>query len=261
MSFPQGFSHSRADQADGLRRLFAGRRQQVVPVVANAQVGCTGILLERLSLAFAELGAHALVVDAADAAPAPHELVDIDLPACIERLGRGVSYLAARGLVRRHVNTRGSSEAWLAAVEQAAPYADVIIVHAEARDLCRLLGAREVCPVLQATLESASLTDAYASMKLLSQRLGLMAFDLLVGMQAGPKRAQRVAERLASCADNFIGAVLRSHAAIDRDEPLDRPASPQLSRLAADQLTGLAGCATLALSPTDVGAGMAMSLE
>jgi flagellar biosynthesis protein FlhG len=254
-------SSMRTDQADGLRRLFAGRRQQLVPVAANAQVGCSGVLLERLSLAFAELGGHALVVDAADSGPLPNELVDIDLAACIERLGPGVSYLAARGLPRRHVDTRGSSAHWLAEVERASPFADVLIVHAEARDLCRLLGTREVCPVLQATLDSASLTDAYASMKLLSQRLGLKAFDLLVGMQAGPKRAQRVAERLGSCADNFLGAVLRSYAAIDRDEPLNRPAPPLLSRLAADQLTGLAGGATLALSPAAAGPRHAMSLE
>jgi hypothetical protein len=258
-SYPPSSMH--ADQADGLRRLFAGNRQQLVPVVANAQVACSGVLLERLSLAFAELGAHALVVDAADAAPKPHELVDIDLPACIERLGPGVSYLAARGLPRRHVNTRGSSEAWLGNVEQAAPFADVLIVHAEARDLCRLLGAREVCPILQATLDSASLTDAYAAMKLLSQRQGLMAFDLMVGMQSGPKRAKRVAERLASCADSFLGAVLRSYAAIDRDEPLNRPAPPLLSRLAADQLTGLAGGANLALLPAHAGSQAALSLE
>jgi hypothetical protein len=236
-----------SDQADGLRRLFADHRPQIVPVAANPHVPCGAVLLERLSLAFAELGAHALVVDAADTSPVAHELVDIDLPACIERLGSGVSYLAARGLPRRHVNTRGSSEAWLSTVEQAAPLADVIIVHAEARDLCRLLGAREVCPVLMATLESVSLTEAYAAMKLLSQRLGLMAFDLLVGHSARPRRALRVAERLASCADNFLAAVLRGHAAVDTDQALTDPAPDALNRLATDQLTGLAGSARFAL--------------
>jgi flagellar biosynthesis protein FlhG len=80
-------------------------------------------------------------------------------------------------------------------------------------------------------------------------------------MRGGPQRARRVAERLASCADNFLGAVLRTHASIDRDEPLNRPASPMLSRLAADQLTGLAGGATLALLPAHAGHRPALSLE
>jgi hypothetical protein len=199
------------------------------------------------------------VVDAADSSPPADELVDMDLAGCIERLGPGVSYLAARGLPRRHVNTRGSSEAWLAAVEQAAPQADVIIVHAEARDLCRLLGAREVCPVLMSTLESVSLTEAYVAMKLLSQRLGLMAFDLLVGNSARPRRALRVAERLAGCADNFLAAVVRGHAAIDIDAPLTRAAPEALHRLATDQLTGLAGSARFALPATATGAMVAQS--
>lgn len=261
MSAYSSSSGSQADQADGLRRLFAANRPQVVPVVANPQVACGAVLLERLSLAFSELGAQTLVLDAADTSPPAQELIDIDLPACIERLGPGMAYLAARGLPRRHVNTRGSSEVWLNSVEQAAPFADVIIVHAEARDLCRLLGTREVCPVLMAGLESVSLTEAYAAMKLLSQRSGLMAFDLMVGMSARPRRAQRVAERLASCADDFLAAVLRNWAPVDRDEPLNRPAPPALRRLAADQLTGLAGSARFAL-PTDAAArGISPSLD
>ncbi len=237
------------DQADGLRRLFGGSSQRLVPVVHNPHVVCSGVLMERLSLAMAELGARILVVDAADNAPAAHELVDIDLPACIERLDDHVAYFAARGLPRRHVDMRGSSEAWLAAVEQAAPWADVIVLHAGARDLARMCGPREISPILLATVESPSLTDAYASMKLLSQRLGLRVFDLLVGMQARPRRAAAVGDRLATCADNFLGAVLRACVPVDRTEPLNQPASEPLSRLAAQQMLGLAGAGELALLP------------
>jgi flagellar biosynthesis protein FlhG len=63
----QNFDDAPADQADGLRRLFAnGRRQRLVPVAFNAHVDCTPVLLERLAGAFVELGAHTLVIDAAD---------------------------------------------------------------------------------------------------------------------------------------------------------------------------------------------------
>jgi flagellar biosynthesis protein FlhG len=245
------FSHSfkGSDQADGLRRLFAAPRQQIVPVAANRQVDCAGVLMERLSLAFSNLGAHVFVIDAADSSPQPHELVDIDLPSCIERLGSGVHYLAARGLPRRHVNT------------ECVPQADVVIVHAEARDLCRLLGRREVAPVLLSELSSESLTEAYASMKLLSQRCGLMAFDLLVGMASRPRRAERVADRLASCADNFLSAVLRSWAPVDRDLPITAPVSTELERLAANQLTGLEGHSALSLPAAGAGRGLALALD
>lgn len=225
------------DQAEGLRRLFAaGRRQRLVPVAFNAHVDCTPVLLERLAGAFTELGAHTLVVDAADSAPRANAMAEIDLPAAIESLGANMSYLAARGLPLRHVNSRGSCEAWLSAVETAAPQADVLLLHANARDLVRLLGRREVRPVLTTTLDPASLTDAYTSMKLLAQRSGLMTFDLLTGMAGAPRAAQRIAERLASCADSFLGAVVREAVWLDRRDPLDAPATPALARLAANQL-------------------------
>lgn len=238
----------RSDQADGLRRLFQTQRQQVLPVVANVHTPHAAVLLERLSLALAELGARVLVVDAADNAPHPHEMVDIDLAAAIEPLGAGVSYLAARGLPRRHVNTRGSSQAWLNTLEQASPGTDVILLHAQASDLSRMLGEREVCPVLVCGLDSASLTDAYAAMKVLSTRLGLRAFDLLVAGTERQRAAQRMAERLASCADNFLGAVLRARVPVNCHESPDEPVSLALSRLAADQLMGPAGAAEMAPS-------------
>lgn len=228
------------DQADGLRRLFpAGRRQRLVPVAFNAHADGTPVLLERLAGAFIELGARTLVVDAADSAPRANALAEVDLAAAIEPLGPGMAYLAARGLPLRHVNSRGSCEAWLGAVEAAATDVDVILLHANARDLVRLLGRREVRPVLVTTLDPASLTDAYASMKLLAQRSGLMTFDLLTGMTGTPKAAQRIAERLASCADSFLGAVVREAVWLDRREPVDAPATPALSRLAAHQLADI----------------------
>lgn len=232
-AYPQ---RSPADQADGLRRLFAGSRQRIVPLVANPHVERTSVLLERLSSALAELGATTLVVDAADTSPEASEMAEIDLPACIEPLGSQVHYLAARGLPLRHVNARGSSEAWLAAVESAAPRADAIVLHANARDLVRLLGRRPVRPVLMASLDGAGLTDAYTSMKLLAQRAGLLTFDLLADVQDGPRRALRVAERLAQTGDSFLGSVLRTFAGVDCSRPLDAPLETALIRLATEQL-------------------------
>jgi flagellar biosynthesis protein FlhG len=232
-------AHGLRDQADGLRRLFAGARQCIVPVVQNAHVAGAGVLLERLTAAFTDLGARTLVVDAGDAAPLPHELAQIDLPACIEALSPGVSYLAARGLPLRHVDARGSCAAWLSAVEDAAPQADVIVLHAGASDLARLLGNRTARPVLMLSGDSDSLTDAYASMKFLSQRSKLMVFDLLLAC-ADPSRATRrrlslVAERLTGCADAFLGTVMRECVLV-AGAPLGAPASLALRRLATDQL-------------------------
>jgi len=246
---------SAADQADGLRRLFAGTRQRIVPLVANGQVEQPGVLLERLTSALAELGASVLVVDAADTSPAAHELVDMDLPGCIEHLGGHVHYLAARGLPLRHVNARGSSEAWLARLETTVPRADAIVLHASARDLVRLGVERQVAvhgrigtyhraeegvagvgQALGHALAGGSLTEAYTAMKLLSQRSGLQSFDVLVGMGSRPRRAQRMAERLADTGDTFLGTVVRAYAAVDCDLPLNAPLDAALLRLATEQL-------------------------
>ncbi|NDY94023.1 MinD/ParA family ATP-binding protein [Ideonella livida] len=226
----------RADQADGLRRMFQVSRLRLMPVVANVQVAAAPQLLERLALALVELGAQVLVVDAADNAPHPHELVDIDLAAAVEALGPQVRYLAARGLPRRHVNARGSCEAWLSTVEQVAAGADVVLLHAQASDLARMLGHREVCPVLTCGLDAAGLTEAYAAMKLLTTRLGLKAFDLVVAADARARPAQQVADRLVQCGDAFLGTVLRHRLPLDCAAGARGPAELGLSRLVADHL-------------------------
>jgi flagellar biosynthesis protein FlhG len=69
--------------------------------------------------------------------------------------------------------------------------------------------------VLLAADHPASVTHAYASMKLLVQRNALMAFDLLLAAPAHSPRRERIAEQLAGCADRFLQAVLHAWAAVD----------------------------------------------
>ena len=72
---------SRHDQAAGLRQMFAGACARFVPVVSNPHVVCGGVLLERLSTAFAERGARVLVVDAGESAGSAGEMAMVDLGA------------------------------------------------------------------------------------------------------------------------------------------------------------------------------------
>ncbi|HEX7639184.1 MAG TPA: flagellar biosynthesis protein, partial [Burkholderiaceae bacterium] len=195
------------DQADGLRRMFAAAQAAVVPVVANPHVEHHGAVLARLAGVFAEQGLNTLVVDAADTAPEPAELAFIDLGACVEPLAPQLAYLAARGLPMQHVDTHGSCASFIPRMLNVVADIDVVVLHAEARVLARMLGQREARPVLLASAASESLTHAYAAVKLLSQRLGLMSFDLVVptGTGRAPTPAQ-VARRIADCTDRFLGA-------------------------------------------------------
>ena len=233
------------DQADGLRRLFAHSRVCVVPVVSNPNVAFGGVMLERLCTAFAEHGKHTLVIDAAERASEPREMALLDLAECIEPLSAQVSYLAARGLPLRFVDATGSTNAFLQAVIEAAPHCDVLLVHASASDICRLFSRSaqidRVRPLLLADDRPASVTHAYAAMKLLTQRAGLVVHDLLLGAAPQSPRAERIAMQIATCADDFLGAVLRDWVQIDPACDATEAPTRELRRLVREQLRSAHG--------------------
>ena len=242
------------DQAHGLRRLFAHGGVRLVPLVSNPHVAFSGALLERLCSAFADEGATTLLVDACERAPAPDELAVMGLAECIERLSPELSYLAARTLPLRHVDAQGSTAPFLQALVEAAPRADLIVVHAGASDLSRMFARQTITtrvrPLLIADDHPASVTHAYAAMKLLALRARMLVFGLVLGAAPASPRAQRIADRLASCADDFLGAVLDGAAIVD---PACRPTDPlpdALRRLARGALRGAAGAAVARAEPS-----------
>ena len=235
-SYDSGAAGAPLDQAHGLRRLFAGRARHVLPLAANPHVAFSGVVLDRLAAVLAALGHEVLVVDASSMSPPPHELAAVELAACIERLAPGVSYLPARGLPRAHVDTRGSAAGFIDALQQAAPMADVILLHADGVDLARIFKRRAVRPVLLGADHPESIKHAYANIKLLVQRCSLMSFDLLLAAAPSSPRAVSIAESLAGCADNFLGATLLNTALIDPAGDPTEPADDALAALLAAQL-------------------------
>jgi flagellar biosynthesis protein FlhG len=245
-------------------------------VVSNPHVAFGGVLLERLCVGFAEHGLHVLVVDASERASVASELAVMDLRDAIERLSDQVSYLAARGLPIRHVDATGSTAPFLQALSDAAPRAEVILVHAPANELCRLFArsaelARRsgdesalVRPLLLADDRPASVTHAYAAMKLLSQRAGLVVHDLMLGAAPNSPRAERIAMQLATCADDFLGAVLRDWIRLDPATDASEPPCEALRRWVRETLRLDAAPASMAAPyyvdrPQRAAAGWAMN--
>lgn len=224
------------DQADGLRRLFAGAGTRFLPLAANPHVAFGGVAIERLTAALALLGHHTLIVDAADTSPPASEAAALEIGPCIETLAPQVSYLPARGLPMRHVNTRGSSARLLDELALAAPQADVVIVHATAPDLARLFTRRGARPLLLAADHPESVKHAYASLKLLAQRSGWMAYDLMLVAPPQASRVPHIARSLARCADNFLGAAIAAWAAIDPASQASDAPTADLCRIVAAQL-------------------------
>ena len=233
------------DQAHGLRRMFAHGGVRLVPLVSNPHVAFSGALLERLCSAFADEGAKTLLVDACERAPAPDELTVMGLAECIETLSPELSYLAARTLPLRHVDAQGSTAPFLQALVEAAPRVDVVLVHAGATELSRMFARQTLTthlrPLLIADDHPASVTHAYAAMKLLALRARMSVFGLLLGAAPDSPRADRIAAQLSSCADNFLGAVLDGWALVDPASRPTEPLSPALRRLARNVLRAAPG--------------------
>lgn len=231
------------DQAHGLRRLFTGHTLRFVAVVSNPTLAFGGALLERLCSAYAEIGLSTLVVDAGERARAPNELASFDLAEGVDRLSPHVRYMAARGLALRFVDASGSTSAFLDALAETAPDTDVVLLHASAADLARMLTRRvrelhahALRPIVLSDEQTESITHAYGAIKLLAQRAGLMAHDLLISAEPDSPRAALMAERLARCADDFLGAALHDWVAVDPAESATDAPSDALRRLVREQL-------------------------
>jgi flagellar biosynthesis protein FlhG len=210
------------DQAHGLRRLFAATRQRVLPLVSNPYVAFSGVVLDALSSRLAARGHRVLVVDAGESAQPPAELARIDLAAGVEDIAPGIAFLAARGLPLEHVDPRGSAGGFLDAIADAAPDADVVLLHASAGDLARVFSHRAARPLLLAADGAESVKHAYAGCKLLARRCRLLTFDLLLAGDPRRRRLAAIAASVAGCADRFVGAVLRNWAVVDpAGDPLD----------------------------------------
>lgn len=234
----QAPSNRPVDQAQGLRQMFASRVLRFIPVVANsAAAPCGGVVLERLCAAYGTLGLHTLVVDAAEQARAPSELAEFDLSEGVESLASDVSYLAARGMPLRHADARGGCASFLDAVADAAPQCDVVLIHASASELVRVFGERakaiNLRPLVFTHDQPEGLTAAYAAVKLMSQRANWMAYDLLVCASPRSDKADAVAQRLAQCADDFLGVAQREWLRINPHEPSSHDPSPRFMELAA----------------------------
>jgi hypothetical protein len=234
--------HHPVDQAEGMRQMFTSRILRFVPVVANPAARSGGLVLERLCTAYAGFGLHTLVVDASDQARPPCELADFDLAEGVEALSKQVSYMPARGLPLRYVDARGSCASLLDALGDASPQSDVVLVHASASELVRMFAGRarglDLRPLLFTNDLAEGLKDAYAAVKVISQRGGWMAYDLLVCATEHSQQAQPVAERLARCADDFLGVAQRDWQLLDPREPAASGPHPRFLELAANLLHG-----------------------
>ena len=100
-------------------------------------------------------------------------------------------------------------------------------------------------PLLLAEDHPISVKHAYSSLKLLTQRAGLMVHDLMLVAAPQSPRAERIAIQIATCADDFLGAVLRDWIQVDPASDARSASTPDLRRWVRETLqpaAGLAAC-------------------
>jgi flagellar biosynthesis protein FlhG len=73
-------------------------------------------------------------------------------------------------------------------------------------------------------------------MKWLSHRAGLLVYSLLMACNPQLRLATRIAQQLSSCADGFLGSVLRDWACMDPRASSTAPLTPELRHLARELL-------------------------
>lgn len=237
------------DQAAGLRQLFASRTLRFVPVISNPFVAFGGVLIERLCSVLDDMGLNTLLVDASERGGPPKELSSFDLSEGIEPLSDRVSYLAARGLPVRWVDSRGSTRAFLDAVAEASFDCEVVLIHGTALEMARLFGRGDEGltrprPVLLCDDRPEAMTHAYAALKILAQRADWRSHDLLICAPPHSAQTAMVAERLGHCADLFLGGVQHTWVEVDPAEPPTAAPSQPLSALVR-QLLAAASSYTL----------------
>lgn len=229
------------DQAHGMRQMFAAKTLHFVPLASNPQVIFGGVVLERLCAAFAAFGLKTLVFDAGERARAPAELSLFDLSEGIETLSAHVKYMPARGLPLKSVDARGDSGELIDLLAMAANDVDVVILHASASELVRLLGARakgyNLRPLVFTDESPAGMTQAYTAIKIMAQRGPWVSHDLLVCAERDSSRGEKIAQRLAQCADSFLHAAQHAHLQINPMEPAIEDPNEAFLKMAAELLT------------------------
>lgn len=228
----------RDDQANGLRRLFARRRRNLVgvggldatPVVCDlartlAELGSSVLLIDRtLGEASAQMGVRARYelahVVAGDRSLAD-VLVDTREGVTILPAARGLDELALCALARDD-GWQGRLATWLADAQRNC---DIWLING----LPPTGGDADVLLAIEPT--AAGLTGAYAQIKALARWRGQRTFDVVVHRAPSDAMAQAAFDRVAATARRFLAADLDYRGAIPA-APATRARQQALLRLA-----------------------------
>jgi flagellar biosynthesis protein FlhG len=237
------------DQAEGLRRMLAGPKPRIVTFLSATPQDDKGAMLVNLGASLAQSGNDVMIVDACTRDYGVAQRLGVDRGASLLQVARQECALnqvihavpqgfAVATMTRtvRDTAAAGADEARRLAktfdvlVKQAG---SIIMVDGEFSEdgtfPVPIMASSEI--VVQVSTSAASITNAYALIKRLSQHLGRRPFGILV-TGATEAEAKVVYDNMSSAATRYLAVTLSSMGSVPADEYLHRAA--RLGRAVVD---------------------------
>jgi flagellar biosynthesis protein FlhG len=244
------------DQAEGLRRMLSGPKPRIVTFLSATPSDDKGAMLVNLGASLAQSGNDVMIVDACerdygvarrlgvDSGPSLLQVArqECALNQVIHPVPQGFSVVkmdhvapTQNHVVRAQAGTTGDmrrlAKAFDVLVKQSS--GSIVIVDGEFSEEggfpVPIMASSEI--VVQVSTSAASITNAYALIKRLSQHLGRRPFGILV-TGATEAEAKVVYDNMSSAATRYLAVTLTSMGSVPADEYLHRAA--RLGRAVVD---------------------------
>jgi flagellar biosynthesis protein FlhG len=233
------------DQAEGLRRMLAGPKPRIVTFLSATPQDDKGAMLVNLGASLAQSGNDVMIVDACTRDYGVAQRLGVDrgpgllqvarqecaLNQVIHPVPQGFSVATmARTAPASADEARRLAKTFDVLVKQAG---SIVMVDGEFGDddtfPVPIMATSEI--VVQVSTSAASITNAYALIKRLSQHLGRRPFGILV-TGATEAEAKVVYDNMSSAATRYLAVTLSSMGSVPADEYLHRAA--RLGRAVVD---------------------------
>lgn len=233
-----------SDQATGLRRMATPPPVRVITIASGkGGVGKTNVSVN-LAIALAGQGKNVTIMDA-DLGLANIDVMlglhsdknlsnvmngECDLEEILLDGPSGIKVIPASSGVKNMAEMTPAQHAGLVgAFSELSHNIDVLLVDTAAGISDSVVSfsraAQEVLVVV--CDEPASITDAYALIKLLNKEQGLFKFHILANMVSGPQQGRDVYEKLSKVANRFLDVALDYMGHIPHDEHLQKAVKRQ----------------------------------
>jgi len=236
------------DQASGLRRMAKPQPVRVITIASGkGGVGKSNVTVN-LAIALAAEGKNVTILDA-DLGLANIDVLlglhsdknlsnvmngECELEEILLDGPKGIKIIPASSGVKNMAEMSPAQHAGLvSAFSQLSHNIDILLVDTAAGISDSVVSfsraAQEVLVVV--CDEPASITDAYALIKLLNKEQGIFKFHILANMVSGPQQGREVYDKLSKVSDRFLDVALDYLGHVPYDEHLQKAVKRQFQRL------------------------------